>query len=475
MWIFSFGPEISPNAFPFSEVRIPTRIDLPGYTPVKKLLIVLILTGLVLAGVAWWISTPKAVSIQRDTFSYAAAVHGDIAETVSATGTLKPRTGKLLEIHSQVPGQVVELAHGINDIVKPGDVLLTLYDRQAKLTLQEAEDNVVITEKLIEQAEAALTMAVKAHEYQKEIKDMDMTYSRFALEKAEGEKKVAAAALEVARVKLDSARTQRDKATEAWEQTIIKVPEATASATISAPEPRYLILERKVTLGQMVSPQSPLPLFVLAGDLTEMEIHTQVVEGDISRIKKKMEALFSLNSSEEEDLYHGQVREIFPLPINDRGAVYYNAIIDAENQKNLETGEWHLRPGMTTSVDFVLRKKTNVWKIPVAAIGFQMADEYQSPNAREKIADWKSRSDWSDWQPVWIWQEEPRRVWPILVRLNDPQTNRAGIQDGEFHEVLEWEPGWTPQDGGTGWRLITAAPPPVEPGLFNQPMNLKVS
>ena len=105
------------------------------------------------------------------------------------------------------------------------------------------------------------------------------------------------------------------------------------------------------------------------------------------------------------------------MPASVKGAVYYNVVLDVENEKNPATGEWWLRPGMTAAVDVILRRHQDVWKVPAAALGFQLEESYQTAAAQEKIAQWQARPDRNDWRPLWVWDDRRGSPWPVFVRL----------------------------------------------------------
>lgn len=450
----------------------------------RKLLLMLLAIGGLLAGVAWWINAPRQTAVSQDIFTFAPLSRGDMVESVSATGRLKPT--RTVVVSSEAAGTVVNVFSEVNQVVRPGDELAKLDSRLAQLKYQQACDAVEIAEAAVAQAEAKEKAAKLAYEYQLELKNKGGF--RTELDKARVEWDAAKAGVALARAKVQEAVTHKEQAKLGLNKMVLHVPGSKSDHAVgwssAQPNPlqvlghgdageEFLILEKNVQVGQMVGPQAPEPLFLLAGNLNRMEVHTEVVEGDIGKVKKGLEALFTISSYAEPDRkFKGQVREIRPTPTSVRGAVYYNAVIDVANEKNPETKEWRLRPGMTASVDIVLRRHTNVWRVPAAALNFQMEEAYQSPEAQERLAAWKQRPDWSEWRPVWVWQADHERVWPVFIRLSDTKNNRTSIQNGEFHEVLEWEPGFTPQ---LGMPLITSAPPAAAPGLFDRPANLKLS
>jgi HlyD family secretion protein len=438
---------------------------------VKKLLLVLIVLGLLLAGGAWWLSRPQGPAVTESLFTYAPVERGDIADTVSGTGVIQPR--EVLLVVSDTPGTAVEVAGKVNDVVGEGDVLLRLDDRRQKLKVQEADDGVDTAKASLLQAEAGREAAELALRYQLDIEKK----GGFRSERDQAEVKVRAAraGVEVAKAQLRSAQTQRKEAQLALDLTVVKVPTAPEAGTAQRATRRreYLVLERKVEPGQTVGPQSPAPLFTLAGDLAVMEVHTEIAEGDIDRVRKGLPAVFTISSSSEPDRqFRGTVKQIRPTPASVKGAVFYNAVLDVANQKNAATEEWWLRPGMTASVDIVRAERKGVWKVPSAALSVRMDEAYVTEEAAARLAEWQKRPDRGDWRPVWVWSESKESPWPVFLRLTDAKAGRAGIKAGEFHEVLEWEPGWPPAGG---FRVITDAPPARAPGLFEQPAGIKVS
>jgi HlyD family secretion protein len=441
---------------------------------VKKLLVLLILAAAGLAGGAYWLNSPRPVAMTPSTFTYARIQRGNMADTVSGTGIVQPT--EIVLVTSAMPGVVVEVLARVNDIVNEGDVLVRLDARKLRLKVQEAEDGVATARAYLQQARAEKDGAVLALKYQTDVEKKGGFRSE--RDQAEVKLKAAEAGVVVAQGKLRSAETALREAKLALDQAEIRVPTpCRASETAaSAARRRYLILERKVEVGQAVGPGSSAPLFSLAEDLGRMEVHTEVAEGDIDRVRLGLPAHFTISSSAEPDRrFDGKVRQIRPMPASVKGAVYYNVVLEVENQKNTQTGEWWLRPGMTAAVDVVRRQHNKVWKVPTAALGFQLDEGYQTPAARARLQQWQARADHADWRPVWIWDDARGCPWPVQVRIADGKSGRAGIKDGDFNEILEWETGHEPPADSPDLRVITNAPPAHAPGFFDQPANIKVS
>jgi multidrug efflux pump subunit AcrA (membrane-fusion protein) len=199
-----------------------------------------------------------------------------------------------------------------------------------------------------------------------------------------------------------------------------------------------------------------------------------VAEGDVNKVRRGLPATFSISGYQDEDVeFRGIVKEIRPLASNIKGAVYYTAIVDVANQKDPATGEWRLRPGMTVSLDVVRREHKNVWRVPSAALNFQLEDAYLTDAARARLAEWKQRPDAGDWQTLWTWNGEHPE--PLFVRIGGTSAQgEPGLKDSEGNEVLEWEAGKEPTLDNAP-RVIIGAPPAQAPGWFDRPAPIKVS
>ena len=453
----------------------------------KKLLLFLLLVGAGLVGIAVWINYPRARSVTEKTFTYAHVEKGTMMESVSATGVVQVEPSKMVVVCSEVPGTVTAVEAKVNDLVSEGAVLLKLDDRRIRLKWEEAQTGLETAkagqaqaEAGLEQARAHLKAARIALKYQQEIEGKggfkaERDQAEVRVKEAEAGVDAAKAGLALAKSKVEAAQIAGRDAQLALDMTKVRVPGMDRPALArndeqsAEPPQQYLILECKVQRGQQVGPQ---PLFILARDLGRLDVHAQVAEGDIGKVKKGLLATFTVTAFSDENVeFAGKVKEIQPLPNSVKGAVFYDTVVTVDNQKDEETGEWRLRPGMTAAVDIIRRKHKNVWKMPTAALTFNMEDAYQSDAARERMAEWKDKKNW---KPVWIWDSEQRRPWPIFVRIGGLDKNgEPGLKDSGFNEVLEWEPGQEPT--GPPPRVIINAPPAHTPGFFDKPANIKVS
>jgi HlyD family secretion protein len=374
----------------------------------------------------------------------------------------------------------VRLLARVNDAVVEGAELAQLDDRKIVLKLEAARIGVSGAEAAVAQASASLNQARASREaaqaavkYQEELADKggfraEREQAAAQLRSASAGLDAAGAGLAVAQAKLQAAQTALKDAELAQRLTLLKVPESSPSLA----RREVVVLERKVEEGQLVGPQSGA-LFVLAGGLHQVEVHVQVAEGDVNRVRPGLPALFNVTGFDDEELeFRAVVKEVKPVGSNLKGGVYYATVLELANRRDSSTGEWLLRPGMTASVDIIRREHKDVWKVPSAALNFTLDEAYQSAAARRRVADWKRRPDAADWHVLWTWDATASEARPLFARVGGLKDGEPGLKDSEGNEVLEWDQEPSRQAPP---RLIIGAPPAQAPGFFDQPANIKVS
>ena len=461
----------------------------------KKLLFFLVLIGLSLAGVAWWLSRKRHEAPDASAYTYAAVEYGRISEVVSATGLVQPR--EVFPVGTELAGKVVAVLADFNQTVAEGDPLVQLDDRMARQRLRQAELAVQLARVQVKQARASRDAAEKAAE--RERRRSPQVRSQVELDLAEAQLHSAEVTVEAARVKVQEAEEARRQADLALNLTTVHVPVLARSGEDTshsrqhlnrsgvgtlAPEgttPQrkrsFIVLDRKVSLNQEVGPPASAQLFTLAGSLDRMQVVTQVAEGDIFKIRRGLAADFTVaGGGDNEPAFHGTVEDIRLVPTSSHGAVFYNVLIDVHNQRNA-SGDWLLRPGLTASVDIVRRAHEKAWKLPNAALNFQPDESVITPAARARLARGQDQKDRRLWRTIWVLGPD-QRPWPVLVRTGGKNAQgEPGLQDAQFTEVLEWDPELNPQPDptkpATFPRVIIGMPAAKKGGLFNPP-NIKL-
>jgi HlyD family secretion protein len=454
---------------------------------VKKLLFLLIFLGLALAGGAWWFNARRHRTAEAARYLLAPAEFGRIAEIVSATGLLQPRD--TYTVGTELVGKVIEVLADFNQTVQEGDVLLRLDDRQARQRLKQAELAIELAQVAVREAEANRNTAAKLLESEK--KRSPEVRRQIDLDLAESKVKSADVAVEAARVKVREAEEAHRQAQLALDLTVVRAPVLTPEKSVSVADARgnvgtlvsygapsgqkrpFIVLDRKVSLNQMVGPPTSAHLFTLAGDLDRMQVTAQVAEGDVGKVRRGLPVRFTLSGGEDSGTFNGKVEDYRLLPTTDRGAVFYNVIVDVANERDSASGEWRLRPGQTASVDILVRVHDPVWKVPAAALAFQPAETALTEAARAKLARWQNGKDQEPWKPAWTVGSDGK-PWPVFVRIGGRNAKgEPAIQDAQSTEVLEWDPELSgkmdPKHPETIPQLIIGVPAPTKAGLFQAP------
>ncbi len=304
----------------------------------KRLLIGLVALAVVAAGLFFWLGSRKKQ--EESGWRMVEVVKADITATVGATGTLGAT--RTVEVGTQVSGQIVELLADFNDHVKKGQLIARLDDTmlqqaavQAEAELQRATSDLDYKKYLLEQSESLAKSG--------SLSDTDLRSARLALSQAK-------AALSSAGAGLDRARRN-------LEYTKITAP-------VSG-----IIIDRKVDVGQTVAASLSAPqLFLIAEDLTRMQILTSVDESDIGRIKLTQPAEFTVQAWADKK-FRGQVSQIRLQPTSTENVVNYTVVVDVEN------ADLQLMPGMTATVDFIVDQASQVLAVPNAALRFKPSEE----------------------------------------------------------------------------------------------------
>lgn len=300
----------------------------------KKYKGVIITVAIILLLVAIWFFfiRKKTVPPQFDT---AKPEYGHIATTVTATGTIQPVD--TVAVGTQVSGTLKYLYVDFNSQVKKGQLLAEL-DKD----LFQAQ---------VDQLKANLVVAQTNLEYQKNnFQRQELLYKTGAISKADYD--IAANQIGQAKANVASVNAQLNSALKNFSFTEIHSP-------IDG-----VVLNRNVSVGQTVAASFNTPtLFVIAKDITKMQVEASVDEADIGNVKDSLRVSFTVDAYLE-DVFNGRVQEIRLQPSVSSNVVTYNTIINAPND-NMK-----LKPGMTANVTIYTAEKDTALLLPVKALKF---------------------------------------------------------------------------------------------------------
>jgi HlyD family secretion protein len=270
---------------------------------------------------------------------------------VSATGTLGAES--TVQVGTQVSGQVEEVRADFNDRVSKGRIIARIDATLLEQQVREAEAS-------LERARADLDQKEYALEQAKALFDQKIV--------TEGDYRTAIYNHTVSNANLVSAEAGLDRAKRNLEYSVIYAP-------IDG-----IVVERNVEPGQTVAASLSAPqLFLIAEDLTNMQILVSVDESDIGKIEEGQTARFTVQAYPERT-FEGAVRQVRLQSSSSENVVNYTVVVGVSNP------EGTLLPGMTATVAFVLASAEDVLLVPNAALRFRASEAMQAEVAERMAA-----------------------------------------------------------------------------------------
>lgn len=331
----------------------------------KRAIIAVVLLAVVGGGVGAWYSQRNRAEVQVTT---APVNRGDIVDTVGATGTLQAVT--TVQVGSQVSGNIQWLGADFNSIVKKGQVIArldpSLFDaqlQQVQANLVQARANLTKARSELDRARVQLTDAQQKHARAQELSSKQL---------------LAASELDAAKIAVDSATAAvaSQQATVAQVQAAVTQSEASVNQsqvnrdhTVILAPIDGIVTQRSVDVGQTVAASMQAPtLFVIAADLTEMQVNANIDEADVGRIRPGQQVSFRVDAYPS-DNFIGTVTQIRLQPVVVQNVTTYGTVITVPNR------ELKLKPGMTANVKIEIAKRTNALRVPNSALRFRPTEE----------------------------------------------------------------------------------------------------
>ena len=442
----------------------------------KKLFVVLLLGFVATLAGCWWFAEHGAAD-EGDGYTLVPVDYGRAADAISATGVVQPRD--VYVVGSELAGRVVDVRADYNQEVAEGDLLARLDDAGVRERLKQAELGVQEAQAGLRQAESARRRFHRRAAHQGAIhRDSPANRPRRRAASTQERRSRRRGGADQGAVGGRGAAARRGQhrpdgnpraGPRRGNRNGVRRPRrrrlGDPGAGAAAPKSKhtFTILDRAVSVNQIVGPPASARLFTLAGGLEQMRIDVQVAEGDVGRVTRGQTAEVKGPGGDDRPAFAGRVEDVRLTPSAEHGAVFYTVVVGVRNERDADTHDWRLRPGMTANVDILLRVHEAVWKMPVAALTFQPDPSLQSDAARAKLARWQQRKDAESWRTVWVLGAD-RKPWPLFVRTGGRDARgQTGIQTTEYSEVLEWDPDVpspSADDEASYPRVVIAAPTP---------------
>ncbi|MBE9584080.1 efflux RND transporter periplasmic adaptor subunit [Mucilaginibacter sp. JRF] len=261
--------------------------------------------------------------------------YGYIAESVTATGTIQPLD--TVSVGTQVSGVISVLNADYNSVVKKGQLLAQLDRTLLKATLDQNAAT-------LRQQRSQLAFDKSNFERQKQLYATGST-STIEYERALNAYNAAASAVENAEAQLRSSSRN-------------------LSFTDIYSPIDGVVLSRNISIGQTVAAMFNTPtLFVIARDITKMQVQASIDEADIGQVRQGQRALFTVDAFMD-DNFKGTVAEVRLQPRVSSNVVSYSTIINAPNEA------MKLKPGMTANIIVYTKELQRALRIPAKALNF---------------------------------------------------------------------------------------------------------
>jgi HlyD family secretion protein len=325
----------------------------------RKRILLIIVTILVLAGTGYgfrlWSQGAKespyiSVEVQK----------GNVTQVVTATGSLSAVI--TVQVGSQVSGAIDKLFADFNSKVKKDQVVAQINQDKFKATVDQARANLLAAQANVMKAKASMEDAQRTLDRNKELKKRDLI--------AQSEFDTSQAAYDGAAAQYEVNKAQVSQAEAALNQAMVDLNNTVIRSPVDG-----IVVSRNVDVGQTVAASLQAPvLFLIANDLSKMQVDTNVSEGDVGNVWVGQEVTFAVDAYPTRR-FKGTVQQVRNAAIMVQNVVTYDAVVGVDNKELL------LKPGMTANVEFLVSRKEDVLKIPNAALRFRPLSERQPAQA----------------------------------------------------------------------------------------------
>jgi len=334
----------------------------------------------------WWSSGAPPVQ-----YKTALVDRGPITSIVTATGTVNPVVS--VQVGSQVSGKISRLFADFNSVVKQGQILAQIDQQPFEARVSQARAAVKSAKGNFDKAKNMAAQRRREHDRMAMLRRQAFV-SQADLDLAETNYRDAEANVKVMQAQLDEARA-----------TLASAELDLGHTTINSPV-NGIVVSRNVDVGQTIAASFQTPtLFVIAQDLTQMQVNANVSESDIGGVAEGKPAHFRVDAYPKH-FFEGTVTQVRNAPVSIQNVVTYDVLVTVDNR------DLKLKPGMTANVTIVTDRKEDPLRVPNGALRFRMPNV---PIDRKATRVWRLDQDNK----------------PYQVKLT------TGIADSLFTEIAE--------------------------------------
>ncbi len=396
------------------EQQTKTKLD---DVDIKKYLVLYRWQGLLVLGLLcaiwlfWWYEQPSGSH-----YVTATVTRGNVVSAIVATGTVNPVA--TVQVGTYVSGTIQNLYCDFNTKVKAGQLCAKIDARPYQVVYDQATANLATAQAQLQKDQANYVYAKTNYNRDSGLlKKGIISQDAFDLDKNALDQATALNAVNEATIKQRQATVAAAKVNLDYTDIISPVDGT--------------VVSRSIDVGQTVAASFQTPtLFLIAKDLTQMQVDTSVNESDVGDAKVGQKATFSIEAYPDK-IFKGQVAQVRQAPITVQNVVTYDVVISTSNP------DFKLLPGMTANARIITNEHNNVLLVPVQALRFSIA-------GAESAAGKRNTSPLQ--QHVYILRQGKIKIIPVKVGLSDgvnTEISGIGVKAGDAVIINEIKSGDT--------------------------------
>ena len=384
----------------------------------------------VLAGIGVLVSLSGSASPKYKTVNID---KGSIIASVAASGTLSPVVS--VQVGSQVSGQIKELFADFNTEVKQGQLIARIDPETFEYKVRQAQADLDASraQYLIQRAEALrqdVNLANAKRDYDRNLQ----LYAKNFISAAARDTSQATYSALFEQVRGAKAQVVAASATIKQKEALLSQAKIDLERTAIRAPVNGIVIKRSIEKGQTVAASLQAPeLFVIAENLTDMQVDTAIDEAEIGRIRDGQKATFTVDAFPGRT-FEGTVKQIRKSAQSVSNVVTYTVTVTAANPAQ------ELLPGMTANVRIVTDTRDDVLRVPNAALRFKPVGAATRTSASSKgnagaaqIKALRERLD-KDLRPD---DAQKARLNAIFNAMQDKLSNLRNVQEADRKKLAD--------------------------------------
>jgi HlyD family secretion protein len=331
----------------------------------------------------------------RSLFRTAVVKQGDLVATITATGTVEPE--EVVDVGAQVSGQFLEFGKDGNGnridyrSVVESNMLLARIDPRLYKAAVDLDHATLNSDKAGEAQAAANVEQMIAKEAQAEadwkraqVLGPSEALAPTTYDSYKAAYETAKANLAMARASAESAKAATQQAEANLEKDQYNLDQCTIKSPVKGE-----IIDRRVTIGETVASSLNTPsLFLIAKDLTRMQVWASVNEADIGNIHPGQAVTFTVDALPNR-VFHGLVNKVRFNATMTQNVVTYTVEVNTDNSDRT------LIPYLTANVNFLAGQATNVLLVLNSALRWHPQNDLIAPEFRKPRSGAGEAPEWA--------------------------------------------------------------------------------